>query len=195
MNHLITQWLPKSFQSVSTEIKDVRRVTKHGAKNRQGYVLLYVPFILSRSSLFNLFSFVIPSLFSHISNELLLSVYKTEIEKEKLNSKIKLLTKKLEETRAEVDALEKKYDEGTNEIEKQRASRSKILARKYEETLHTFLPSGYLVFGAMLINIITCVMVFNSDQEMLQNFIFELLAPVSADASFVTTICFCLYFW
>ena len=216
IKHQIYQWFSNSYQSVSTKIKEVQRINTESKrqKNRQGHILISVPFGLSRTSSFKFLSNLVPSLFSYIASDVLHSVHKiremeeslmnTEIEKENFKNEIELLSKKLEDTIAEIKDLEKKYEEMADQIEKQRASRKEIIARKCVETFNIFIPSSYyMVWGAILINIIMCGTVFISimsylydfDLEMIQKHINELLTPVPVHASFMTTVCISLIFW
>ena len=209
----IFQWFSNSYQSVSTEIKEVERVnTEISKKNRQGYILIFLPFCLSRTFFFNFLSKVFPSLFDYISKEVLHSVYmiqemeaslnRTEREKENLKNELEFYSKKLTESIADKNALEKKYDEMDKAnhvtVEKQKASRNAMMARKYA---NIFWVSS-LVWGGMFITMIMSITVFTSivsyDTEMMeviQKFIMELLAPFPATVSFVTTVCVCLFFW
>merc|ERR1712126_198375 len=121
---------------------------------------------------------------------------------EKLKNELDFYSKNLEESIADKNALEKKYEKMANHVgaavEKQKASRNAMMARKYA---NIFWVSS-LVWGGMFITMIMSITVFTSivsyDTEMMeviQKFIMELLAPFPATASFVTTVCICLFFW
>ena len=210
----IFHWIPNGSRLVSlrTEIKEVHSIKENSIKNKQGYILLWVPFSFSRTFIFFFLSNLFPSLFSYISYENLHSVYKiqeleanlriAETEKENLINQKEFSSKALDESNADKITLQKKYDEMAEKIENIKELRNETRLRKYAQTFDILFPSSYyLVWGAMLINIIMCFTVFISimsyviELEDLMNNIMELLVTLPVHFIFMTTVFICLYFW